>query len=434
MTAGLRHLRALERAKRARICAHGKAQGAVRAYAFTLAEAPERIKLWNAGDNPTDFGVHRWTARSVRAVMGRYEARGNPIQIDVEHNNASVAPDGSEPQGGYATLVLEAGEPWLVFDWSAYALEQIATKQRRFLSPEYDIDKTTGEILALIRVSLVADPATHHARQLARARILANTQNGVSPMPLALLLAALKAAASAEDPEAAKTQIQALIAEVEKAAGGEAAPAGEPDGDEPAPAVATAAAPADAPPAPAEGAKPKDEDEKMRAAAAARRITPAGATPGEIALAQNVASVLAKNAAELGELRERDAARSKRELELEATARVAAAGEKIPDALRPFARGLSAADFATFVAGLPDAKPGTTPKRVNAAARPAQHAGADLPPRPEGELDTEDRRVMARVFNLAPKNENPVTFLPDGRVRLSVLAQPKAAVAAKGGV
>jgi phage I-like protein len=140
-----------------------------RAFSSGPLAAPTEFQLWRPGPNPTDYGVHVWSERSAREVMARYNARGNPLLIDVEHNGAKL--EGGEPSttGGYARLELRNGAPWLVFAWSAYAVDQIATGQRRFLSPEYDIDRSTGEILGVVRVSLVADPGTHNARLLASA-------------------------------------------------------------------------------------------------------------------------------------------------------------------------------------------------------------------------------------------------------------------------
>jgi hypothetical protein len=182
--------------------------------AFALPEPktpPEAMQLWDIGDNPTDYGVHRWTERSIAEVLERYNERGNPLMVDVEHNGAAKE---GEPTvtGGYAKLEIRAGAPWLVFEWSAYAVEQIATGQRRFLSPEYDVDADTGEITKLYRVSLVADPGTH------RARVLASTGNNKEKlhMNLAMILAALKAALAAEDAAVAKESIASLVAELSK--------------------------------------------------------------------------------------------------------------------------------------------------------------------------------------------------------------------------
>lgn len=138
------------------------------AFAFRSSVPPKSLQLWNVGDNPTDYGVHRWTERSAQLVMAAYRERGNRLQIDIEHNAREPAPPGVTPElGGYADLELVGGAPWLRFDWSAPAVEQIATRQRLYLSPEYDVDEETGEIVGLVRVSLVGSPGTHFARVLA---------------------------------------------------------------------------------------------------------------------------------------------------------------------------------------------------------------------------------------------------------------------------
>lgn len=201
----------------------------VRAFQLASREPPAEIQLWRAGDNPTDYGVHRWTERSAREVMARYAERGNPILIDVEHNGAVV---GGAPAatGGYAALQLRNGEPWLSFSWSAYGAEQVATGQRRFLSPEYDIDPDTNEIVALYRVSLVADPATHNARVLASAKETAS----MDPT-LAAILAVLN---TTDDPAAANAAIKELIGQLDPGAG-----AGDAGGDPDAPAFAAAGDP-----------------------------------------------------------------------------------------------------------------------------------------------------------------------------------------------
>lgn len=208
-----------------------------RAYAFAAKDPPGEIQLWSVGPNPTDYGTHHWTERSVREVMAAYEARGNPLQVDIEHNGSPEErerrqADAPPPTGGYARLEVRNGAPWLVFDWSAYAIEQIRTRQRLFLSPEYEVDPDTGEIVRLIRISLVADPGTHNARMLAsaaRRRLRAGTGRNEG-MDLKLILAALRAALAAE-PEAAKEAIAKLVSELEGMLGDEAAePAAEDEG------------------------------------------------------------------------------------------------------------------------------------------------------------------------------------------------------------
>ncbi len=237
----------------------------VRAFAFEPRTPPAEIQLWNAGDNATDYGVHKWTARSAADVTARYESRGNPLLIDVEHNGANS--DDAEPTttGGYARLEIRSGAPWLVFDWSAYAVEQIQTGQRRFLSPEYDVDKITGEILALYRVSLVADPGTHRARMLAAAH---QQETGMDPK-LAAIMAILSSVA---DPAAAIESIKSLVANL--------------DGGDPVD-PAEAAAPAEGEGAPLEASAPdapeSDKDKVAAAAPAAKVIAPVAAVKAAVA-------------------------------------------------------------------------------------------------------------------------------------------------------
>lgn len=207
-----------------------------RAYAFQAKDPPAEIQLWDVGPNSTDYGTHHWTERSASEVMAIYEGRGNPLQIDIEHNGCAEEreqrkTDEPAPTGGYAYLEIRGGAPWLRFDWSAYAVEQIRTRQRLFLSPEYDVDTETGEIVRLVRVSLVGDPGTHHARMLASAKRVRAQQerSGRVDEVLKVILAAINAALEAGDLDTAKDILSKLKAEIE-GAGGSEAPAAEGEG------------------------------------------------------------------------------------------------------------------------------------------------------------------------------------------------------------
>jgi len=229
--------------------------------ASALRTPPTEMQLWSVGANPTDYGVHVWNERSVASVLELYTTRGNPLLIDVEHNGSQLADGEPAVTGGYARLEVRGGAPWLVFEWSDYGRAQIASGQRRFLSPEYDVDKDTGEILALYRVSLVADPGTHRARMLA-------TSRQDRRMEMTTLLAALRAALAAEDPAVCKESIANLVAELDKGAGGESDAEGEPP--------ATAGAGEDKPAGMQTGADDgaqKDEDDKSKQMAGAKPAT-----------------------------------------------------------------------------------------------------------------------------------------------------------------
>lgn len=139
--------------------------------AFAAGAAPREAPLWRCGENPTDYGVHLWTERSAAEVMAHYQTRGNLLPISIEHcgedcqDQQGVA-DLKCVGGGYARLEIRAGRPWLVFAWSKPAMELIERKEKLFLSPYYMVDKDTEEILAVLSVSLVANPGTHYAQPL----------------------------------------------------------------------------------------------------------------------------------------------------------------------------------------------------------------------------------------------------------------------------
>lgn len=132
-------------------------------------KAPDRVRLWRLGENATDYGVHFWTDRSIEACLTRYLERGNKLAVDIEHNLAHAEEGEVVPTAGYCEFEVVGGEPWLTFEWSQRGRDEIETGQRRYLSPEYEVSED-GEIVSLLRVSLVAEPATFNALVLASKR------------------------------------------------------------------------------------------------------------------------------------------------------------------------------------------------------------------------------------------------------------------------
>lgn len=405
----------------------------VSAFAFEPGVPPKEIQLWNLGDNATDYGVHKWTARSASLVMGRYQERGNPLVIDVEHNGVNVAPDAEvsgelEPPvtGGYASLELRAGAPWLIFDWSKYAVEQISTKQRRCLSPEYDVDQTTGEIVGLYRVSLVADPGTHHARMLASAASSGQERTGMDP----IVVAALKAALTAEDPKAA---IEALLAEISKASGdapaeGEDAAAAPPPGDGP------PAAPGDKKDAPVAAAADKSSDAPVTAAAdekmqcAAKPTDASAAKPVPIATPAPVMKITAAAPTEVVDVGARaDLEAMRRDVLLEKE------GHRITE---PSVRVWASSQPYAVVKGLIDSTPAKLdpPSRIAATRGATGHepreAGSLLPP--------EQKAKFQAMTKTTPRTKLGPHIEADGSLRIYACTPTeyrdyKTAQAAKGG-
>ncbi len=373
----------------------------IRAYAFEAKAPPVELQLWNVGDNPTDYGVHKWTERSAQTIAAKYASRGNPLVIDVEHNGTNHEPDvgADEPPatGGYAKLDIRDGAPWLTFAWSAYAVEQITTGQRLFLSPEYDVDKA-GEIVGLYRVSLVADAGTHHARMLARAASGGALKTaGARPMDLKFVLAALRAALAAEDPAVAKESIASLVAELAK--GGDA-PA---EGDDP----ASAAAEDPAAPVAASGEDPSKKDPPVAAAAveptacaAPAPVQAAAATVVHVHAAAVAGPTVADAMTQIENVR-RDALIEKHGERLQAPVRVWASSQ-------PYA----------VVKELLDA----TPDQQTAAARITATRGATQggsgAREPGSLLDPEQRAEFQRITGTKKRDKFGPHIEPDGSLRV----------------
>jgi hypothetical protein len=269
-------------------------RGARRVHAFALPELrepPTELQLWNVGDNPTDYGVHIWNQTSLDTAFARYLERGNPLQIDIEHNCGLDEEGNPTDTAGYAALEIRDGAPWLRFDWSQFGAEQIATGNRRFLSPEYDVDPITNEIICIYRVSLVSDPGTYRARVLASAAI-----NEGKNMNFKMLLAALAAALANPDPEQAVAQAQTLCTEMGKFADGESPsdPAADPAATDPTAdpgGSAVDAASGDGAPVGDDAKKDGDDAQKQSAiaAAAATAVAPvAAATASDDAAAKAI--------------------------------------------------------------------------------------------------------------------------------------------------
>lgn len=252
--------------------------------------APDRFRIWRAGNNPGDYGDNNVTARAVDAIMAEHAKRGVALAIDIQHatnprENPKYDPANPPPIAGHAGLkvVASAAGPELWADpvrWTdcgrPFAVpspgvccgkHQIETGQRPYVSPDWFLDPATREPRSLDRLSLVAEPGTFQVNMLAaRARRLDMNDTDI----LKALLAAGMGAAASQDPD-----IQALGAivagqanDVAMAKGIDLAGAGATE------APASEAAPAAPAAAAADACDPKVE--KMVAAAVAAAVAKHG--------------------------------------------------------------------------------------------------------------------------------------------------------------
>ncbi len=240
-------------------------------------KAPERIRIWRAGENPGNFGQCLFTPKAAADVMAAFVTRGNAGAIDIEHaTNRSANPDYDPskppPGGGYYSLELadtpDGPELWCSVRWSDYAIEQIESGSRCYVSPDWQMDSVTREPLMLNKLSLVQEPGTYSISMLAsRAGASDRSFKMDSDLLKALIADAQKLADSAESAD-----LKAMGADLAKQLTDAATKLGV--DLTAAPEAPAAQAAADAPPP----APPAKEEEKAVAKIASKGITIADVT------------------------------------------------------------------------------------------------------------------------------------------------------------
>lgn len=142
--------------------------------------APTAFRIWKAGANITDYGVHVFSPASAVRLMSAQSMRGNLFSIDVDHLSLSQGKDAAPPEArkaaGFHRLAVRPSptgpELWAVdVEWTdavRAGLEKDPPEWRYF-SPAYDVSKS-GEIIAYLNTALTNNPATWRANALASMR------------------------------------------------------------------------------------------------------------------------------------------------------------------------------------------------------------------------------------------------------------------------
>ena len=134
---------------------------------------PVAFRIWKAGDNVTDFGVHRFTSRSAKLLLQEQATRGNLISIDVDHLSLKPeAPPEARKAVGWHRLAVRNGELWAVnVQWTDAVRAGLVSEPPawRYVSPAYDVDQ--GEIVSYLNTALTNNPATHDVTALATRRV-----------------------------------------------------------------------------------------------------------------------------------------------------------------------------------------------------------------------------------------------------------------------
>lgn len=103
-------------------------------------------------------GPYTYTAETLIAAFAAF---GMPLPLDYEHQSLNAADKAGEtPAAGWITELVpqDDGTLWGRVEWTEKAAGYIEAREYRFLSPVFQYDVTTGEIVQLIGAGLTNNP------------------------------------------------------------------------------------------------------------------------------------------------------------------------------------------------------------------------------------------------------------------------------------
>lgn len=131
--------------------------------------APEWIEIFPAGDYTYDWEGKAETAlcdaESRALVIAAFEARGNDLVVDYEHQTL----DGDQaPAAGWITALEDRGDAglWARVEWTEKAKAYLETGEYRYDSPVFTVDRETRRVVKLHHIALTNWPASHNRTAL----------------------------------------------------------------------------------------------------------------------------------------------------------------------------------------------------------------------------------------------------------------------------
>jgi hypothetical protein len=192
---------------------------------------PVAVKIFDPGENKSTKGSVFFTARSAELIMAAFAERGMPLMWDYEHESTvpleqrpvSASAGFGEASAHHSELELRGADGagadgfdqalWSArIEWTDDARGQIVSGKRRQVSPAFDVERGTREIVGLASMALCFEGATNNGRILSPLdrRLHSRGQR------MEEIIAALRAAIEAGDWE----QVKAVLASLEQAGGG----------------------------------------------------------------------------------------------------------------------------------------------------------------------------------------------------------------------
>ncbi|MGR3484058.1 MAG: phage protease [Paracoccaceae bacterium] len=137
------------------------------------AAAPAWIQVFPAGPELKTVDGRDFRITDPEALIAQYTAAdARPIMVDYDHLSAFAPDEGGDQTaaGWIESLEVRDGQVWAKVAWTIRAADRIAAREYRFVSPEFTVEKKTGEIVSIDAVAIVNRPAFQMTALASRAR------------------------------------------------------------------------------------------------------------------------------------------------------------------------------------------------------------------------------------------------------------------------
>jgi phage I-like protein len=133
-------------------------------------EPPAAFQIFALGETPTSKGTLLFDAEAATQVMAAFQAQGNELSIDYEHQSLTDPPVRA-PAAAWFGLEVRADGLWAVnVRWTPDADAHLRAGEYRYFSPAVELDSDTGRVLRLINLALTNLPATRSMKPLVAAK------------------------------------------------------------------------------------------------------------------------------------------------------------------------------------------------------------------------------------------------------------------------
>ena len=128
---------------------------------ITAGAVPDWIELLPPGPIIKGRDGRRWLLPDPQPVIDAFAQLGRPLVVDWEHATETRAPQGLDaPASGWIDQIeIRSGGPiWGRVAWTPRAIDQIAAKEYRYISPVIQYQRDTLEIVAITSAALTNTP------------------------------------------------------------------------------------------------------------------------------------------------------------------------------------------------------------------------------------------------------------------------------------